>query len=131
MPDGYDTHVTQGGASLSAGQRQRIGLATALYGTPHLVVLDEANSNLDATGDAALAEAVAGVRRRGGIVVMITHRPATLGPISHIAVMQDGRLTDFGERDEVLQRTAAKANPAEPSAPEKPGKPGKTLTAQM
>jgi ATP-binding cassette subfamily C protein len=131
MPDGYDTHVTQGGASLSAGQRQRIGLATALYGAPHLLVLDEANSNLDAAGDAALAEAIAAVRRRNGIVVMITHRPATLGPISHIAVMQEGRLSDYGERDEVLQRTAAKANPAQPAAPEKPGKPGKTLTVQM
>jgi ATP-binding cassette subfamily C protein len=129
MPDGYDTPVSQGGASLSAGQRQRIGLAAALYGDPHLLVLDEANSNLDAAGDAALADAIAGVRQRKGIVVMITHRPATLGPISHIAVMQEGRLADYGERDEVLQRTAAKTAPAQTGA--KPDKPGKALTIQM
>jgi ATP-binding cassette subfamily C protein len=114
MSDGYDTPVSQGGASLSAGQRQRIGLASALYGSPHLVVLDEANSNLDAAGDAALANAIGEVRQRGGIVVMITHRPATLGPISHIAVMSDGRLIDFGERNEVLKRTMAQADAAKP-----------------
>lgn len=104
LPDGYDTPVSAGAVELSAGQRQRVGLARALYGDPFLLVLDEANSNLDATGDAALATAVAGVRERGGIVVMITHRPATLGPATHLAVMNGGRITDFGERDAVLQR---------------------------
>jgi len=104
LPDGYDTRVSAGGGELSAGQRQRIGLARALYGDPFLLVLDEANSNLDATGDAALADAIGAVQRRGGIVVMITHRPATLGPATHMAVMQHGRLVDFGERDTVLHR---------------------------
>jgi ATP-binding cassette subfamily C protein PrsD len=104
MPDGYDTRVTAGGVELSAGQRQRLGLARALYGDPFLIVLDEANSNLDAAGDAALATAIEQVRARKGIVVMITHRPAALGPMSHIAVLRGGRLADFGERDEVLAR---------------------------
>lgn len=104
FPDGYETRVSTGGSEFSAGQRQRIGLARALYGNPFLVVLDEPNSNLDAAGDAALSQAIAGVRQRGGIVVMVTHRPATLGPVSHIAVMNAGRLADFGERDAVLQR---------------------------
>jgi ATP-binding cassette subfamily C protein len=104
LPDGYETPVSAGAVELSAGQRQRVGLARALYGDPFLLVLDEANSNLDATGDAALATAIAGVRTRGGIVIMITHRPATLGPATHLAVMNGGRLTDFGERDTVLKR---------------------------
>jgi ATP-binding cassette subfamily C protein len=94
---------------LSAGQRQRIGLARALYGDPFLVVLDEANSNLDAAGDIALAQAIRDVRARGGIIVMITHRPTTLEPISHVAVMANGRLADFGEKDEVMSRRAAAA----------------------
>jgi ATP-binding cassette subfamily C protein len=106
LPDGYDTHVSAGGGELSAGQRQRVGLARALYGDPFLLMLDEANSNLDAAGDAALADAVGAVQRRGGIVVMITHRPATLGPATHLAVMQHGRIIDFGERDAVLHRIA-------------------------
>jgi ATP-binding cassette subfamily C protein len=115
LSDGYDTLVSAGGSELSAGQRQRVGLARALYGDPHIVVLDEANSNLDAAGDAALHRAIIGVRERGGIVVMITHRPATLGPISHVAVMQAGRMVDFGERDAVMQRTMAAAAGAEPA----------------
>ncbi|HEY7806445.1 MAG TPA: type I secretion system permease/ATPase [Croceibacterium sp.] len=120
MSDGYDTPVSQGGASLSAGQRQRIGLATALYGNPHLLVLDEANSNLDAAGDAALANAIGGVRQRGGIVVMITHRLAMLGPVSHVAVMNEGRLVEFGDRDEVLKRHVVKSNAGKPDKADKP-----------
>jgi len=111
LPDGYETRVSAGAGELSAGQRQRIGLARALYGDPFLLVLDEANSNLDATGDAALADAIGAVQRRGGIVVMITHRPATLGPATHMAVMQHGRLIDFGERDAVLHRMQGDAAP--------------------
>ena len=116
--DGYETRVSTGGGEFSAGQRQRIGLARALYGDPHLVVLDEPNSNLDAAGDEALAQAILGVRKRGGIVVMVTHRPSTLGPVSHVAVLNGGRLADFGERDAVLQRMQkgageAQAKPAE------------------
>ena len=118
LPDGYETRVSADGGALSAGQRQRIGLARALYGNPFLLVLDEANSNLDATGDAALADAIGAVQRRGGIVVMITHRPATLGPATHMAVMQNGRLIDFGERDAVLNRvqTMPEAQPREVAA---------------
>jgi ATP-binding cassette, subfamily C, bacterial PrsD len=109
LPDGYETQLSAGGVELSAGQRQRVGLARALYGEPFIVALDEANSNLDAAGDAALANAITDVRQRNGIVVMITHRPATLGPITHVAVMANGRLADFGEKDEVMKRLAAPA----------------------
>lgn len=112
LPNGYDTVVSGGGAELSAGQRQRVGLARALYGEPFLVLLDEPNSNLDAAGDAALASAIEGVRKRGGIVVMVTHRPATLGPVSHIAVLAAGRLSEFGERDAVLKKVGGASSSA-------------------
>ena len=99
---GYDTWLSNGGNELSAGQRQRLGLARALYGDPFLIVLDEPNSNLDAEGDAALAQAIVDVRKRGGIVVLITHRPAALGPISHVLLLRGGKMESFGERDKVL-----------------------------
>lgn len=109
MPDGYDTRVGPDGQSLSAGQRQRIGLARALYGNPHLLVLDEANANLDQMGDAALEAAIAGVRARKGLVVMITHRPAALRAVSHLAILQNGQIRDIGPRDEVLKRNSITA----------------------
>jgi len=105
MENGYETVVGPGGAELSAGQRQRIGLARALYGNPFLLVLDEPSSNLDHAGDTALSNAINAHCRKGGIVVLITHRPATLSSVSHVAVMNAGKLVDFGARDEVLQRS--------------------------
>lgn len=108
LPDGYETRISSGTFDLSAGQRQRVGLARALYGEPFLVVLDEANSNLDAAGDEALANAIDSVKARGGIVIMVTHRPAALGPVTHIAVMQGGRIADFGERDAILAKLQGK-----------------------
>jgi ATP-binding cassette subfamily C protein len=108
---GYDTWLSNGGNELSAGQRQRLGLARALYGDPFLIVLDEPNSNLDAEGDAALAQAIVDVRKRGGIVVLITHRPAALGPISHVLLLRGGKMESFGERDKVLALLAPTTDP--------------------
>jgi ATP-binding cassette, subfamily C, bacterial PrsD len=111
LPQGYDTPVGADGSQLSAGQRQRIGLARALYRDPFLVLLDEPNSNLDAAGEAALEGAVAAIRARGGIVVLIAHRPSALAQVSHICVMRDGRIEAFGPRDEILQKITAKPVP--------------------
>ncbi|KQN06626.1 type I secretion system permease/ATPase [Sphingomonas sp. Leaf25] len=111
FPEGYETQVGEDGGSLSAGQRQRIGLARALYGDPFLVVLDEPNSNLDAEGDAALARAIAGVRGRGGIAVIVAHRPSALAQVSHVLIMREGRAETFGEREDVLRRLAGPAAP--------------------
>jgi ATP-binding cassette subfamily C protein len=104
LPQGYGTELGPNGTALSAGQRQRIGLARALYGDPFLVVLDEPNSNLDAEGEAALTQAMLSVRARGGIVVVIAHRPSALAAVDMIGVVQNGRLTAFGPKDEIFAK---------------------------
>lgn len=109
LPQGYETPVGVEGSELSAGQRQRIGLARALYGDPFLVLLDEPNSNLDPPGEAALEQAVAGVRERGGIAIVIAHRPSALSRVSHILLLRDGRIEAFGPREEMLKRLTAQA----------------------
>lgn len=104
LPDGYETQLGHAGTGLSAGQRQRLALARALYGDPFLVVLDEPNSNLDNAGETALTRAIQGVRDRGGIVVVIAHRPSALQAVDHVAVVKDGQLSAFGPKNEVLQQ---------------------------
>ena len=104
MPDGYDTQVGEQGTSLSAGQAQRIALARALYRDPFLVVLDEPNSNLDAEGDEALGRAILRVRERGGIAIVIAHRPSAIAGVDFVLVMNAGRQQAFGPKDEVLNK---------------------------
>jgi PrtD family type I secretion system ABC transporter len=104
LPNGYETQVGESGNSLSAGQRQRIGLARALYGDPFLVVLDEPNSNLDNDGELALRQAIANLKTRGAIVVLIAHRPSVLAVCDHILVLANGEQKDFGTRDEIMQK---------------------------
>lgn len=116
LPDGFDTRIGDGGSRLSAGQRQRLALARALYGEPFLVILDEPNSNLDADGDAALTQALLGVRARGGIAIIVAHRPTALVAVDQVLVMQNGQVQAFGPKEEVL-RKALRVEPGEAPAP--------------
>ncbi|MCG7394810.1 type I secretion system permease/ATPase [Microvirga sp. ACRRW] len=120
LPDGYETQVGEFGATLSGGQRQRIALARAIYGDPFLVVLDEPNSNLDNEGEQALTAAIMNIRARGGIVIIIAHRPSALAGVDHVLVMSEGRVQSFGLKDEILSkvlRSVPAPQPAEPRAP--------------
>jgi ATP-binding cassette subfamily C protein len=104
LPDGYETNVGPDGSALSAGQRQRIALARALFRNPFLIVLDEPNSNLDAEGESALSAAIQSVRNRGGIVIVIAHRPSALNTVDCVAMINAGHLSAFGPKDEVLKK---------------------------
>jgi ATP-binding cassette, subfamily C, bacterial PrsD len=114
LESGYDTHIGEGGTVLSAGQAQRIALARALYRDPFLVVLDEPNSNLDADGDAALTEAILGIRARGGIVVVVAHRPAAIAGVDLLLALKSGRAVAFGPKDEVLAQVLRREPPTQP-----------------
>jgi ABC-type protease/lipase transport system fused ATPase/permease subunit len=92
LTNGYYTQIGHGGTILSAGQRQRIGLARAIYNRPFLLALDEPNANLDAEGEHALAEAIRFMRGQGSIVVVVSHRPSALRALDHVAVLAEGRL---------------------------------------
>src|SRR5262249_56412205 len=102
LPDGYDTRIGERGLGLSAGQRQRIGLARAVFGRPFLVVLDEPNANLDAEGENALVSAIAILRSKQSIVIAISHRPNALAALNMAMVMNTGRPIAFAPREEIF-----------------------------
>ncbi|MEO1197807.1 MAG: type I secretion system permease/ATPase [Pseudomonadota bacterium] len=111
LPKGYDTPIGAGGVPLSGGQRQRVGLARALFGEPSLVVLDEAAAHLDLEGETALQQAIRGLKERGATVILIAHRPSLVRHMDKLLVLQKGRMTQFGPRDEVLEKIAPAAVP--------------------
>jgi ATP-binding cassette subfamily C protein PrsD len=111
LPEGYATRIGQSGMSLSAGQRQRIGLARAVFGDPFLIVLDEPNANLDAVGEATLTRAIQILRHNKSIVVVISHRPSVLAALNMAMVLYEGRAIAFGPREEVFARVRSSAAP--------------------
>lgn len=104
LPEGYATRIGEGGMSLSAGQRQRIGLARAVFGDPFLLVLDEPNANLDADGENALTRAIVTLRQNKCIVIVISHRPSALGALDMMMVLYEGKAIAFGPSEEVFAR---------------------------
>jgi ATP-binding cassette subfamily C protein len=111
LPQGYDTRIGEAGAVLSAGQRQRIALARALYRDPFLIVLDEPHANLDAEGEAALMQAIQRAKARRAMVVIIAHRPSALASCDKIVFLANGMQQGFGPRDELLHKFMSRPPP--------------------
>lgn len=136
LADGYQTDVGESGRLLSAGQRQRVALARALYNDPFLVVLDEPNSNLDAVGEAALTGAIRSVRDRGGIAIIVAHRPSALATVDQVLALAQGRVAAFGPKDDVMRKFLRSANRPQrdddtPAAtPQGEGFPGLTIVPE-
>jgi PrtD family type I secretion system ABC transporter len=112
LPKGYDTVLGEDGTPLSAGQRQRLGLARAVHGHPRLVVLDEPNAHLDAAGEQALASALVQLRERRTTVVLVTHRLNILRHADRILVLEHGAIERLGPRDAVLSEVLRPARVA-------------------
>ena len=113
---GFDRRIGPGGTHLSVGQRQRLGLARALYGDPFLVVLDEPNSNLDVEGEAALLAALRGIKARGGIAIVIAHNLKVLEVSDLVLAIDRGTPVVFGERDKALAYLQQEKMPPKPAA---------------
>lgn len=104
MPKGFDTPIGPGGAQISGGEKQRIGLARAFYGNPKLMVLDEPNSSLDRIGETALLKAVVEAKKRNISVIIISQRESALMVADKIMRMQAGEITDYGDKELVIAK---------------------------
>lgn len=108
LPQAYDTAVVGGGANLSRGFRQHLGVARAFFGDPHLVVLDEPNASLDYFGERMLFDAIERMKAANTTVVIITHRLGILAATNKIAIMQGGMVSAFGDSKEIFERYLAR-----------------------
>lgn len=115
LPKGYETDLGESGMVLSAGQRQRVGLARTLFGEPRLIVLDEPNANLDPDGEAALMAALARAKKRGATIILISHKPSIFAQADKMILLVNGQIVEYGPRDQVMARfTPKRAAEAQP-----------------
>jgi len=109
LPEGYDTHIGDGGHRLSGGQSQRVALARCYFGDPALVVLDEPDSNLDVEGIAALDAALARMKSRGTTAVLITHNVRLLRHADKALMLTNGGMAYFGPPRELMEKLSGRA----------------------
>ena len=100
LPEGLDTQVGERGAKISGGQRQRLGIARAMFTHPHLLVLDEATSSLDGETEASISDAIHALRG-STTVVMIAHRLSTVRNADIVVYLSEGKVLATGTFNEV------------------------------
>ena len=109
LPGGYETPIGEGGMGLSAGQRQRIGLARALFGEPRVVVLDEPNAHLDDVGEAALQDALEELSKKGVTTFVVTHRMSLMESFDTLLVLGADQTAVFGPKQAVIEHLRKRA----------------------
>nr|WP_269816553.1 type I secretion system permease/ATPase [Caulobacter hibisci] len=112
---GYQTSLTNREGGLSAGQRQVVALARALFDSPTILLLDEPNAHLDSGGEARLVETIEELRQRNATVIVSSHRTGILRSVDKIMVLRDGEIQVFGDRDDIFRTAASAPVPAPPS----------------
>ena len=102
LPDGYDTVIGEGGASLSGGEKQRISIARAIMKDAPVIVLDEATANVDPENEAELIKAIDALTKEKTII-MIAHRLKTVRNADQILVIENGRIAQKGTHDSLME----------------------------
>ena len=103
LPDGYDTLVGEGGASLSGGEKQRIAIARAIMKDSPIIILDEATANVDPENEKELTEAIENLTREKTII-MIAHRLKTVRHADQIIVVDKGQIVQKGKHEDLIKQ---------------------------
>lgn len=103
LPDGYDTVIGEGGATISGGERQRLSIARAMLKDAPVVILDEATANVDPENEAELQAAIEALTG-GKTIIMIAHRLKTVRHANQILVVDHGRIVQHGTHDQLIQQ---------------------------
>lgn len=103
LPDGYDTIIGEGGASLSGGEKQRISIARAIMKNAPIIILDEATANVDPENEKELTEAIEALTKEKTIL-MIAHRLKTVRNADNILVIDKGRIAEQGTHEQLMQQ---------------------------
>ena len=102
LPDGYETVIGEGGATLSGGEKQRIAIARAIMKDAPIIILDEATANVDPENEKELTEAIENLTKKKTII-MIAHRLKTVRNADQIVVIDKGKIVQRGKHDELMQ----------------------------